>query len=102
VSAPSRTPEQRTQALERALASRQERALIRQRLKSGDLKARDVLEACEENQAWGALPIRAFLTALPGVGTAKAEAIMRDIDIAASRRLRGLGERQRLELLRVI
>jgi hypothetical protein len=32
----------------------------------------------------------------------KAEAIMRDIDIAASRRLRGLGERQRLELLRVI
>jgi hypothetical protein len=102
VSAPSRTPEQRTQALERALASRQERALIRQQLKSGDLKARDVLEACEQNQAWGALPIRAFLTALPGVGTAKADAIMRDIDIAASRRLRGLGERQRLELLRVI
>ncbi len=102
MSAPSRTPEQRTQALERALASRQERALIRQRLKSGDLKARDVLEACEQNQAWGALPIRAFLTALPGVGTAKADAIMRDIDIAASRRLRGLGERQRLELLRVI
>lgn len=102
MSAPSRTPEQRTQALERALASRQERALIRQQLKSGDLKARDVLEACEQNQAWGALPIRAFLTALPGVGTAKADAIMRDIDIAASRRLRGLGERQRLELLRVI
>ncbi len=102
MTAPTRTPEQRSQALESALAARQERALIRQRLKSGELNGREVLESCETNLAWGALPIRAFLTALPGVGTAKAEAIMRDIDIAASRRLRGLGERQRLELLRVI
>lgn len=99
---PTRTPEQRSQALESALAARQERALIRQQLKSGELKGREVLESCEVNLAWGALPIRAFLTALPGVGTAKADAIMREIDIAASRRLRGLGERQRLELLRVI
>ena len=81
---------------------RQERALIRKRLKSGELTARQVLESCEENLAWGALPIRAFLTALPGVGSAKADAIMRDIDIAGSRRLRGLGDRQRLELLQVI
>jgi len=102
MSTPTRTPEQRAQALERALAARQERAHIRQQLKSGTLVPREVLEACEENPAWGALPIRAFLTALPGVGTAKADAIMRDIDIASSRRLRGLGERQRLELLRVI
>jgi len=102
VTAPSRTPEQRAQALERALAVRQERALIRKRLKSGELKARQVLESCEENLAWGALPIRAFLTALPGVGSAKADAIMREIDIAGSRRLRGLGDRQRLELLQVI
>ena len=102
MSAPTRTPEQRAQALERALIARQERAQIRSRLKSGELKAREVLESCEENQAWGALPIRAFLTALPGVGSAKADAIMRDIDIAQSRRLRGLGERQRLELLQVI
>jgi hypothetical protein len=102
MTAPSRTPQQRAEALQRALAARQERALIRAQLKSGELKAREVLEACQHNIAWGALPIRAFLTALPGVGTAKAEAIMRDIDIAGSRRLRGLGERQRLELLQVI
>ena len=102
MTAPSRTPQQRAEALQRPLAARQERALIREQLKSGELKAREVLEACQQNIAWGALPIRAFLTALPGVGTAKAEAIMRDIDIAASRRLRGLGERQRLELLQVI
>ena len=102
MTAPTRTPEQRSQALESALAARQERALIRQQLKSGELNGREVLEACEANLAWGALPIRAFLTALPGIGTAKADAIMRDIDIAASRRLRGLGERQRLELLRVL
>ena len=102
MTAPSRTRDQRAQALERALEVRQERALIRKRLKSGDLKARQVLESCEENLAWGALPIRAFLTALPGVGSAKADAIMRDIDISGARRLRGLGDRQRLELLQVI
>ena len=102
MSAPTRTPEQRAEALERALAARQERALIRHQLKTGQLKPREVLESCEVNLAWGALPIRAFLTALPGVGTAKADAIMRDIVIAASRRLRGLGERQRHELLQVI
>jgi hypothetical protein len=102
VTAPRRTPEQRAEALERALAARQERALIRRRLKSGELSGRVVLETCEQNQAWGSLPVRAFLTALPGVGSARAEAIMRDIDIAQSRRLRGLGERQRLELLQVI
>lgn len=102
MTAPSRTPEQRAEALERALEARRERALIRARLKSGDLQPREVLESCDHNVAWGALPIRAFLTALPGVGVAKADAIMRDIDIAESRRLRGLGERQRLELLQVI
>ena len=102
MTAPARSPEQRAEALARALESRQERALIRRQLKSGVLDAREVLAACEDNIAWGALPIRAFLTALPGIGSAKAEAIMREIDIADSRRLRGLGERQRLELLQVI
>jgi hypothetical protein len=38
MTAPTRTPEQRSQALESALAARQERALIRQQLKSGELK----------------------------------------------------------------
>lgn len=102
MSAPARTAQQRAEALERALAARQERARIRASLKSGELSGRDVLASCEQNSAWGSLPIRAFLTALPGVGTARAEAIMRDIEIADSRRLRGLGERQRLELMQVI
>lgn len=102
MTAPVRSAEQRAEALARALEARQERALIRRQLKSGALEAREVLTACEDNLAWGALPIRAFLTALPGIGAAKAEAIMREIDIADSRRLRGLGERQRLELLQVI
>lgn len=102
MSAPDRSPEQRAEALARALEARQERALIRRQLKSGALNAREVLESCDDNLAWGALPIRAFLTALPGVGVARAQAIMREIDIADSRRLRGLGDRQRLELLQVI
>lgn len=102
MTAPARTPQQRAEALERAMLARQERAHIRASLKSGELSGRDVLECCEQNAAWGALPIKAFLTALPGIGVARAEAIMRAVDIAESRRLRGLGERQRLELLQVI
>jgi len=102
VSAPERTASQRAEALERALAARQERALIRRQLKSGELIGSEVLESCEGNQAWGALPIRAFLTALPGVGEVRAEAILREIDIADSRRLRGLGDRQRSELIKAL
>lgn len=102
MSAPERTASQRAEALERALAARQERANIRRQLKSGELVGREVLESCEQNEAWGALPVRSFLTALPGVGAARAEAIMREIDIAESRRLRGLGDRQRSELIRAV
>ena len=36
---------------------------------------------------------------MPGYGKAKAEKIMKELQIAESRRLRGLGERQQAALL---
>ena len=40
-----------------------------------------------------------LIETLPGYGKAKAEKIMKELDIAESRRLKGLGERQRKALL---
>ncbi len=39
-----------------------------------------------------------LLECVPGIGTIRAERIMADVGIAPSRRIQGLGERQRSEL----
>jgi ribosomal protein S13 len=45
------------------------------------------------------MKVSALLEALPGVGKVRAQQIMERLEIAPSRRLRGLGERQRKALL---
>ena len=39
------------------------------------------------------------ISRVPGYGKAKAEKVMKELQIAESRRLRGLGERQQVALL---
>ena len=47
----------------------------------------------------GKMKVSALLEALPGVGKVRAQQIMERLEIATSRRLRGLGDRQRKALL---
>ncbi len=47
----------------------------------------------------GRMKISTLIETLPGYGKAKAERIMRELQIAESRRIRGIGERQREALL---
>ncbi len=98
-SMPVRSPAQRQQALVRAQEARAQRAAVKAALSSGHLTARQALERCSADVAIGGLPVRVFLRALPGVGERKADRIMSTIGIAESRRLRGLGQRQRSALL---
>lgn len=46
------------------------------------------------------MKVQALLEALPRVGATTAAAVMEEIGIAKSRRIRGLGEHQRAELVR--
>ena len=95
---PELTPEERQQALEKAKAARIKRAQVREDLKNGTLTLKDVL-AMKDDPIVGRMMASTRIETLPGYGKAKAEKIMKELDIAESRRLKGLGERQQKALL---
>ena len=90
---PQLTPEERQQALEKAKAARIKRAQVREDLKNGDVLA------MKDDPIVGRMKASTLIETLPGYGKAKAEKIMKELDIAESRRLKGLGERQQKALL---
>lgn len=96
---PSLTPEQRRQALEKAAEARRKRAQIKQQLKNEQLSLRDVLNRAGGDAIVGKMKVSAVLEALPGVGKVRARKLMERLDISSSRRVRGLGSKQREALL---
>jgi hypothetical protein len=99
VALPQLTEEQRAAALEKAAAARRARAELKERLKRGGTTLAEVLETADNDEVLGKMKVSALLEALPGVGKVRAQQIMERLEIANSRRLRGLGERQRKALL---
>ena len=95
---PQLTPEERQAALEKAKAARVQRAQVRDDLKRGDLTIEDVLEM-KDDPIVGRMKVSTLIETLPGYGKAKAEKIMKELQIAESRRFRGLGARQQVALL---
>lgn len=98
--APSITPETRKAALEKAVESRRKVAGFKQDLRDGKATFEDAF-AARDQEAIGRIKVTHLLQTLPGIGSTRAEAIMREIRIAPSRRLKGLGARQVEELLKV-
>lgn len=96
---PQLTDEQRAAALEKAAEARKVRAELKERLKRGGTTLAQVLADATTDEALAKLKVSALLESLPGVGKVRAAQLMEQFDIAASRRLRGLGERQRQALL---
>lgn len=84
---PQLTPEERQQALEKAKAARIKRAQVREDLKNGVLSLADVL-AMKDDPIVGRMKASTLIETLPGYGKAKAEKIMKELDIAESRRLK--------------
>ena len=95
---PQLTPEERQQALEKAKTARIKRAQVREELKTGKLTLEQVL-AMKDDLIIGRMKVSTLIETLPGYGKAKAEKIMKELDIAESRRLKGLGQRQQKALL---
>jgi hypothetical protein len=95
---PVLTDEQRKQALEKAAIARKRRAELKGQLKSGKLMLRDVLSR-QDDDTVGKMKVSTVLESLPGVGKVRARKIMEKLDISASRRIRGLGAKQRDSLL---
>jgi hypothetical protein len=99
VALPQLTEEQRAAALEKAAAARRARAELKERLKRGGTNLQEVLAKSDSDDILGKMKVSALLEALPGVGKVRAQQIMERLEIATSRRLRGLGDRQRKALL---
>ena len=95
---PVLTDEQRKQALEKAAIARKKRAELKGQLKSGKLQLNDVLSR-QDDDTVGKMKVSNVLESLPGVGKVRARKIMERLDISASRRVRGLGAKQRESLL---
>lgn len=96
---PKLTDEQRKEALAKAAEARKARAELKEKLKRGGTNLKEVLEQAQTNEIIGKTKVSALLEAMPKVGKVKAKEIMEELEIASTRRLRGLGERQRRALL---
>jgi conjugal transfer/entry exclusion protein len=79
VALPPLTPEQRQAALDKAAASRRERAEVKNRLKHSGATLADVVEESRTNEV---------------IGKVRAQQVMEKLKISETRRVRGLGAKQ--------
>ena len=96
---PKLTDEQRRAALAKAAEARRVRAEIKELLKTGSLTLSDVFERAESDDIVAGTKINAILVSIPGLGKIKAKRLMEEHSISETRRIRGLGSRQRRVLL---
>lgn len=96
---PKLTDEQRAAALEKAAIARRVRAEAKARLKMGSLTLPELFALADEDPIIAKIKVLAVLESLPGIGKVSARRLMEEIGIAESRRIAGLGDRQRAALL---
>lgn len=96
------TAEQRAAAREKAKKARVTRAEIKEAVKNKQITIAEVLKRAETDEAVARLKVTDLLTSLPGVGEVRTENILNELNIAASRRLRGLGIHQRKALINLL
>ena len=94
---PQLTDEQRKAALEKAAQARHERAELREKIKSA---LEDVLDS--DDPIASRMKVSTLIESLPGYGKAKAAKIMDELGISATRRVKGLGARQREQLVEAL
>ena len=97
---PELTPEARQEALAKAAEARRARAEIKEKLKMGSLSLSELFDMAANNEAVAKTKVLTVLESLPGLGKVKARRLMSQLLISESRRVRGLGSKQREALLR--
>ena len=95
---PPLTQEQRREALAKAADARRRRAELKDQLKSGSTTLPELLDRSED-AVEAKMKVTAVLESLPGVGRVRARQIMERLDISETRRMKGLGTKQRQNLL---
>ncbi|WP_375425089.1 integration host factor, actinobacterial type [uncultured Friedmanniella sp.] len=96
---PPLSDEQRQQARHAATEARRRRADMKQALRDGRRTLAEVLEQAERDDVIAHTKVVDVLKSLPRVGAVRASRVMERLDIAANRRLRGLGKHQTAALI---
>lgn len=71
-------------------------------MKAGVISLQELFELAEKEECVAQMRAYDLISALPAIGEVKAERIMRQASIAKTRRIRGLGPKQRAELFRAL
>ena len=95
---PQLTEDDRNNALAKAQEMRSKRMELRKKLKSGQIKLEDIFEDME-NEVIARMRVKYLLESLPQIGKITAKKIMEEIGIDESRRIQGLGPRQKKSFL---
>jgi len=96
------TPQERSAAVAKAVASRRTRAEVKRKIKTRQMSLPEVFVLAEQEEAVASMRVITLLESLPALGKIKAKRLLDQIGIAQTRRVKGLGPKQRAELLRVI
>ncbi len=99
MSVPELDADARREALEKAKRARQVRAQLKHMLKSGEVELHEVLQRAGDAPALAKMRVVEVLEALPNVGKVTAAKLMDELRISPTRRVQGLGRRQKEALL---
>lgn len=97
---PKLSPEERSAALEKAKLSRQRRAEVKDRVRTGDLSIAQVLELSKSDEIIAKMRVLELLESKSGVGKIRAAALLEKLNISPTRRIQGLGRLQVEEILK--
>ncbi|MCL2757687.1 MAG: integration host factor [Coriobacteriia bacterium] len=95
---PQLSEEARKEALLKAAEARTARADLRQKVKTGELSIVEVLEKTDD-PVISKIKVSTLIESLPGYGKAKVAKLMDELAISESRRVKGLGEKQKAALI---
>ena len=96
---PKLSQEDRAKALQKAQQMRSKRTELRAELKAGKTTLAQVLAKADTDDVVGKMRVKYLLESLPQVGKITAAKIMEEIGIDEARRIQGLGNRQKAQLL---
>jgi hypothetical protein len=85
-----------------AVANRRRRADVKREAKAGRLTLQAIFDLADADDVIAQMRAVDLLESLPAVGAVKASRLMREAGVAATRRIRGLGPKQREDLLRLV
>jgi hypothetical protein len=75
---------------------------VKRLVKSGELSLDELFTLAAREECVAQMRAYDLISALPAIGEVKAERIMKSASIAQTRRIRGLGPKQRAELFRAL